>query len=129
MNTIVGFAHIKKDAATCKGAENPSEFKGEICAVMEFGYDGCLMVFNPKMTALAMFDKEDAVSSFKCGYSNGVVTPPSLNTIEQMMYVAKAQSRKGGYYHIVRNMVIMASLHKKEFNDHFLWQLQNEQSR
>lgn len=124
MNNIVGFAYIKKDATTCTGAQKPTEFIGETCAVMEFGVDGCVLVYNPKCTALAMFDKEDIKSSFKCGYSNGVVTPPGLNMIEQMMYVAKAQSRKGGYNYIIREMVIAASLHKNEFNDGFIWQLQ-----
>jgi hypothetical protein len=124
MNNIVGFAHIKKDATTCKGARNPSEFLGEICAVMEFGVDGCILALNPQGTAMAMFDKEDLSASFKCGYVNGVVTPPDLNMMEQMMYVAKAQTRKGGYNNILKQMVIAASLHKNQFNDNFLWQRQ-----
>lgn len=124
MNNIVGFAHIKKDATTCTGARNPSEFIGETCAVMEFGVDDCILALNPQGTAMAMFDKEDVKASFKCGYSNGVVTPPGLNMMAQMMYVAKAQTRKGGYNNIVKQMVIAASLHKNEFNDSFLWQLQ-----
>lgn len=125
MSQIVGFAHIKKEAPSCKGAENPSEFLGQTCAVMEFGVDDCVLVLNPKSTALAMIDKEDVVASFKCGYIDGVVTPPDLNMIEQMMYVTKAKMRKGGYNHIVREMVIAASLHKKQFNDGFIWALQN----
>ncbi len=124
MNNIVGFVHIKKDATTCKGAQYPNEFIGETCAVMEFGVDGCVLALNPKGTALAMFDKEDIQSSFKCGFSAGVVTPPDLNMVEQMMYVTKAQTRKGGYNWIVRDMVIAASLHKNQFNDSLLWQLQ-----
>ena len=124
MNDIVGFVHIKKDATTCKGAEFPAEFYGQNCAVMEFGFDDCVLVLNPQGTALAMFDKEDVRSSFKCGYSNGVVTPPGLNMMEQMMYVAKAQTRKGGYNNIVREMVIASSLHKNQFNDGFIWQMQ-----
>ena len=124
MNNIVGFAHIKKDATTCKGARNPGEFLGEICAVMEFGVDGCILALNPQGTAMAMFDKEDLSASFKCGYVNGVVTPPDLNMMEQMMYVAKAQTRKGGYNNILKQMVIAVSLHKNQFNDNFLWQMQ-----
>lgn len=125
MNDIVGFAHIKYDATTCKGAKNPSEFIGQTLAVMEFGVDDCVLVYNPKMTALAMFDKEDVQSSFKCGYVNGVVTPPGLNMIDQMMYVTKSQTRKGGYNYILREMVIAASIHKKQFNDGFIWQMQD----
>ena len=121
MNNIVGFVHIDKNATTCKGAENPNEFIGQTCAVMEFGVDGCVMVLNPQSTALAMFDKEDVYRSFKCGYSNGIVTPPFLDMMNQMIYVVKAQQRKGGYNRIVRNMVIEASLMKGKFTDGFLW--------
>ena len=124
INQIVGFARIKKEAPSCTGEKNPSEFTGQNCAVMEFGIDDCVLVLNPKSTALAMIDKEDVVASFKCGYINGVVTPPNLNIIEQMDYVIKAQMRKGGYNHIIREMVIAASLHKKQFNDRFIWELQ-----
>jgi hypothetical protein len=124
MNDIVGFADIKKDATTCKGAENPNEFIGKTCSVMEFGYDDCVLVLNTQGTALAMFDKEDVARSFKCGYSNGVVTPPNLDMLNEMMYVTKAQQRKGGYNGLVRNMVIQASLMKGTFHDSFLWALQ-----
>lgn len=124
MNEIVGFAHIKMAATSCKGALNPNEFLGQTCAVMEFGEDDCVLVLNPKSTALAMFDKEDVSASFECGYIDGIVTPPGLNMIEQMMYVTKAQTRKGGYNYIVREMVIAASLHKNQFNDAFIWALE-----
>lgn len=121
MNTIVGFVHIDKVATTCKGAKNPNEFIGKTCAVMEFGFDDCVLVLNPQGTALAMFDKEDVLRSFKCGYSNGIVTPPDLDMMNQMMYVVKAQQRKGGYNDLLRNMVIEASLMKGKFHDSFLW--------
>lgn len=124
MNHIVGFVDIKRDAKTCKGAKNPIEFIGKTCAVFEFGIDGCVLCLNPQGTALAMFDKEDIYRSFKCGYSNGVITPPNLDMINKMIYVAKAQSRKGGYNKLICNMVIEASLMKGEFNDNFLWQKQ-----
>lgn len=124
MNKIVGFAHINKNATTCKGAENPSEFIGETCAVMEFGVDDCVLVLNPKGTAMAMFDKEDVYRSFKCGFTNGIVTPPDLDMFAQMAYVVKAQQRKGGYNSIVRNMVIEMGLMKGKFQDAFLWQMQ-----
>jgi hypothetical protein len=124
MNDIVGFVHINKNATTCKGAKNPNEFIGQTCAVMEFGVDNSVLVLNPQSTALAMFDKEDVYRSFKCGYSNGIVTPPNLEILEQMMYVVKAQQRKGGYNRLVRNMVIEASLMKGKFHDSFLWAMQ-----
>jgi hypothetical protein len=126
MNDIVGFAEISKTATTCKGAKNPEEFIGKTCAVMEFGRDGCVMVLNPLGTALAMFEKEDVYRSFRCEYVDGVVTPPDLELFEKMSYVIKAQQRKGGYNHLLRNMVIQASLMKSKFHDSFLWQMQNQ---
>ena len=124
MNNIVGFADIKKNATTCKGAENPLDFIGKTCYVMEFGVDDCVLVLNPSGTALVMFDKEDVARSFKCGYSNGIVTPPDLDMFNEMMYVTKAQTRKRGYNKIVCGMVIQSSLMKGSFNDNFLWALQ-----
>jgi len=122
---IVGFVNIKDNATTCKGARNPNEFIGKTCAVMEFGVDDCVLVLNPKGTALAMFDKEDIYTKFKCsGLVNGIVCPPNLNEFEKLMYVGKASSRKGGYNNLVMNMVIQASLMKGEFTDTFLWQRQ-----
>lgn len=124
MDKIVGFAHINKNATTCSGALNPDEFKGQTCAVMEFGVDDCVLVLNPQSTALASFDKEDVVRSFKCGYSQGIVTPPGLDLLKEIMYVTKAQRRKGGYNKIIAQMVITAGLSKGEFCDSFLWQNQ-----
>jgi hypothetical protein len=124
MNDIVGFAHISKNATTCKGARNPNEFISQVCPVMEFGFDGCLLVLNPQSTALAMFEKEDAYRIFKCGYYDGVITPPDLDTLNQMMYVIKAKQRKGGYNWLVRNIVIEVSLMKGQFHDSLLWAAQ-----
>lgn len=124
MDKIVGFAHINKNATTCSGALNPDEFKGQTCAVMEFGVDDCVLVLNPQSTALATFDKEDVQRSFKCGFFGEVVTPPNLELIEQMNYIASVKNRKGGYSNLLRAMVIAASLSKGEFYDGFLWEKQ-----
>jgi len=124
MNEIVGFVDISKNATSCKGAKNPNEFIGKTCPVMEFGVDDSVLVLNPEGTALAMFDKEDVARSFKCGYCNGIVTPPNLDMFNEMMYVTKAQQRKGGYNTLVRNMVVQFSLMKGTFHDSFLWALQ-----
>lgn len=121
---IVGFVHIAKNAKTCKGAKHPEDFIGQICAVMEFDRDGGAMVFNPKGTALAMFEKTDFYRSFKCGYKDGIVLPPGLNFLEGLIYMHKCTCRKGGYNNIVCNMVIQASLMKGKFEDGFLWALQ-----
>jgi hypothetical protein len=124
MNNIVGFCTIDKNATSCAGAENPNEFIGKDCAVMEFTDYGDVLVLNPQGTALAMFEKKDVYRKFKCGYVNGIVTPPNLDLIGQMAYVGKATMRKGGYNTILKNMVIVASLSKGEFYDNFLWELQ-----
>lgn len=124
MNDIMGFAHIKKDATTCKGAKNPSEFLGQICAVIEFGVDDCVLVLNPQGNALAMFDKEDVFRSFKCIVSGNIICPPNQNSLDTILYVGKCIERKGGYNNLLKNMVIHASLVKGKFNDSFLWQLQ-----
>ena len=123
MNNIVGFCTISKNATSCRGAENPSEFTGKDCAVVEFS-NGDVLVLNPQGTALAMFEQKDVYRKFKCGYVNNVVTPPNLDLIGQMAYVGKCMTRKGGYNNILKNMVIVASLQKGEFYDSFLWQKQ-----
>lgn len=124
MNNMLGFVDIDKNATSCLGAKNPNEFIGKTCAVIEFGVDDSVLVLNPGSTAMAMFDKKDIYRSFKCGYSNGVVTPPNLDMITQMLYVTKAHARKGGYNKLLCNMVIEASLRKGEFDDRFLWAMQ-----
>lgn len=121
---IVGYAQVRSDAKTCKGAKNPLEFLGKVCSVMEFGVDGCFLVLSPSGTALAMFDKEDIEKKFKCTMSGGTICPPNLSSLEILSYVAKCRDRKGGYNRILRDMVITASLSKGEFHDNFLWQLQ-----
>jgi len=118
---IVVFVNIKKDATTCKGAYNPEDFIGKTCPVMEFDMDGGALVLNPNGTALAMFNKEDIHSSFKCGYVDGVITPPDLDMITQMMYVTKVKTRKWGYNNLLSNMIIQVSLMKGKFSDNMLW--------
>jgi hypothetical protein len=124
MKKIEGFCRIKENATTCKGALNPEEFIGKRLVVVEFGVDDSPLVLNPKGTALAMFDKEDMTHYFRCNYINGIVIPPDLDPINEMLYLSKAINRKGGYPPLIANMVIEASLLKGKFTDGFLWQLQ-----
>jgi len=121
---IVGFAHIDKNATTCKGAKNPNEFIGQTCAVMEFDSDGGVLCLNPEGTALAMFDKQDVYRSFECTMQSDVVCPPKQDMLSNMAYVTKCMMRKGGYNKLLSRMVIQASLMKGKFTDNFLWQLQ-----
>ena len=91
---------------------------------MEFGVDGSVLALNPEGSALGMFEKEDISTGFKCSYNGQYVCPPGLCPIEELSYITKCMTRKGGYNNTLKNMVIHASLLKGQFYDHFLWALQ-----
>jgi hypothetical protein len=121
---IAGYAHIDKNATTCNGATEPKEFTGHTCTVIEFDSEGGALVLNPQGTAMAMFDKKDIYRKFECGREGNIITPPNLDELSKMFYVAKCMNRKGGYNNLLSQMVIEASLMKGKFTDNFLWQLQ-----
>ena len=121
---LVGYALIKKDATTGISNLPIDKFTTQPVRVMEFCSDGGVLVVNAAATGLATFDKCDVVRSFKCSIQGYVICPPDLNLVEQMFYVGKALTRKGGYNEMVGHLVIGASLHKGEFNDNVLWQKQ-----
>jgi hypothetical protein len=124
MYKVVGYVIIKKDATTHLGATSASEFTGKACRVLEFAQDGGVLVINPEATALAAFESQDIQAKFRCEIVDGVIVPPDLNVLQQMVYVEKAICRKGGYNEIVTKMVIAASLAKGRFCDSFLWDKQ-----
>lgn len=122
---LAGYALIDRDAKTGVSPAPMSDFCGKSCRVIEFGaHDGGVLVMNDEGTAIGTFDKEDITASFRCSQQGEIVCPPDLDPIGQMMYVAKATGRKGGYNRIVRQLVIAASLHRGEFCDSLLWQKQ-----
>lgn len=121
---LQGYCRIKNDADCKRAMLKPEDWQGEDCGVMEFNKEGDVLAIHPNGQGMGMFDKKDILRSFRCGESCGVITPPKIDLMEQMMYVSKAQTRKGGYPPIVRHMVIQASFHRGEFNDSFLWQKQ-----
>ena len=123
----VGYCTIKKDATTGKGTDIKT-FLGADVRVMEFARDGGVLVVNCKATGMAMFDKEDVVRKFECGTYGEYITPPNLNPLEQMAYMTKLITRKGGFNNLVRSMVIQASLHKGKFTDDFLFQKELEEN-
>lgn len=118
---LQGYALIDRDAKDAISPIGMENFKGKIVRVLEFNREGDVLVIDDGGTGLAMFDKEDVSRSFRCGQVGEVVTPPDLDMMAQMSYVAMAQGRKGGYNRIVRQMVIAASLHREEFCDSLLW--------
>ena len=125
---LVGYCTIKKDATTGKGIQNPEKFLGKDCRVMEFDQWGGVLVMSSDATALGMFDKEDVIRSFKCGVFGEYLTPPDIGMPEQMVYVSRLLSRKGGYNPILKGMVIAGSLMKGKFTDDFLFQKEREEN-
>lgn len=130
MDDFAGFAMIKKDAKTYAGSKLPlSVFTDFPVRVMEFADDGGAMVVNAEGNAAAMFDKEDIVKSFRCGFTPGigatVLTPPNMDMLGKMAYSMKVTSRKGGYNNLLLNMVILASIHKGELDDRMLFSKQD----
>lgn len=121
---IKGFVFINSGATTCRGAQNPEEFIGQICRIMDINDTGDVLVLNPQATAMAMFDAVDVGRNFLCTIHGKVICPPNLDILGQMGYVTQCQMRKGGYNELLANMVIAASLARGEFTDSFLWQKQ-----
>ena len=121
---IVGYVTIKKDAKTGISAEPIEQFFEVPLRVIEFAEDGGVMVINSKGTALATFDKEDVVRSFKCSVFGDVICPPDINFADQLVYSSRCLGRKGGYNYTLFKMVVACSLAKGSFNDSILWALQ-----
>lgn len=121
----VGYCTIKSDAKSGK-AENLNKFLGKDLRVMEFDQWGGVLVISSDATELAMFDKEDVVRKFECTLMGDYIMPPKIDMLEQMIYMTRLNTRKGGYAPILKQMVIQASLMKGEFNDNFLFQKERD---
>ena len=122
---VVGYAIIREGANSISPIPLHKFYKNRV-RVMEFAADGGVLVIDNEASGLAMFDSKDVIRSFKCEPFMEVICPPNLTMPEKMAYYARCMTRKGGYNHIVREMVIAASLHRGEFCDSLLWQLQDE---
>lgn len=122
---VVGYAEIKKDAVTGRSPISLDNFIGKPCRVMEFNKEGDVLLIDSKSTGLATFDACDVYRKFECKVVGDVLTPPEMNMVEQMIYVTKVQTRKGGYNNLLKQMVIQASLLKGKFNDHLLFAMQD----
>ena len=83
------------------------------------------MLIDSKSTGLATFDACDVNRKFECKVIGDILTPPEMNTIEQMVYITKVQTRKGGYNNLLKQMVIQASLMKGKFTDNILFAMQD----
>ena len=120
---VVGYCRIRKNPTTGVGPEL-NTFAGTTVRVMEFDNWGGVLAVNPQGTAMAMFERDDIETSFKCTTVGDVLMPPNLNEFEQLLYHGKVLCRKGGYNSLLKQMVIEASLHRGQFNDQFLFQKQ-----
>lgn len=117
---IVGYCIIRKGAKTGNGA-SLEKFIGETVRVMEFCSDGGVMVLSRDAQTLATFDKEDVQCKFECKENAGYIFPPDMDIIAQLVYMTKVQTRKGGLVPILKEMIILNSLHKGVFTDNLLW--------
>lgn len=123
---IKGYCTLKSINTVTGYAFNPEELlKAPFLRIFDIAVnnDG-FMVLNPQGTALAVVDMPDVDRYFLCDDVAGVLIPKGLYFMQQLVEVAKRQSRKGGYNEIIRRMVIGASLHAGKFNDDFLFELQ-----
>ena len=118
---LVGFAFIKKDAASGVSAVDIEKFRGEIVRVIEFASDGGVLCVDRESTGIAMFDACDVKSSFECKQIGDYILPVGLNLLEEIAYMTKVTKRKGGYNRLLRHLVIACSLHSGKFNDSVLF--------
>lgn len=118
---VVEYAHISKNATTGFSPAPLENFIGKNCRVMEFARDGGVLVVSPDGQAIATFDKCDIYRKFECRLIGEYILPPDLEHTEQIVYMGRVATRKGGYNRFLREMVIETSLAKGKFYDHFLW--------
>ena len=124
----VGYCLIKKEAKTGKGM-NIQSFLGQRVRVMEFSkHDGSVLVLNSEANAMCMFDKEDVLEKFECTFFGEYILPANLNFTEQIIYVTKLTTRKGGWHLILKQMIILNSLRKGKYNDDFIFQKEREEN-
>ena len=80
------------------------------------------LVLAPNGRALVdVRSMDDVDRHFLCDELADVLIPCGLSPQEKMMESMRRMNRKGGYNELLRKMVIVASLQKKEFNDDFLF--------
>ena len=122
-----GFVQMKIDADCKHAVGNPEDYQGQILRAMELNdKTQSALILNKNGTAMGMFDYDQIDLKFKGKLVSGVVMPLTYNDnpMLELIEVAKRTERKGGYNSIVKNMVIVTSLQRGEFNDNFLFQKQ-----
>lgn len=120
--TLKGYAIIKPNPTTGVSPISIDCFSGQTVRVIDFAVEDCgVWCVDNEGTGLASFDMEDVSRYFKCEEYSEVIVPPGLSFIEKAAYHIKVINRKGGFNPMIKQMVIMASLHSGEFNDSLLW--------
>ena len=126
---IAGYCIVDKKG-TPNGTRNPEKYlTGRRLRVMEFAEDGGAMVYAPDGTEIAMIEACDVTHKFKCVVIGDYLLPENLkdDMMAQTLYIARIETRKGGYAPILKEMIIAASLHRGYFTDNVLWAKQNEE--
>lgn len=132
MHDIKGYCMLKSLEGTLIGYSNTDRKTYDDikkCAleqplpIMDIGVGGSgFLVFDPKGRCLIDIQSMDSVKSyFLCKEFSGVVMPHDYNDVQTLNYAVKCLSRKGGYSNLIRQMVILTSLHSGRFDDRFLW--------
>lgn len=121
---IVGYAVIKDPSPSLISVDNKSFYSSMYVRVLEFNEEGSALILNQDGSAIGTIDKEDIKTSFRCYSDDTYIYPPELNSVERMLHSMKVITRKGGYSPILKQMIILQSLHKGEFTDSVLWSKQ-----
>ena len=117
-----GFCMIKDEANFERAMGKKEDWtKGQIIMCMEIN-ERSKSVLALKGNNMGMFEFEDLRAHFKCDKKGIFLFPPGLTLQEQMTYEYYVTRRNGGYQPLMMNMIIMASLHRREFCDSVLWQ-------
>jgi hypothetical protein len=95
-------------------------------AVNNSGFLILVSVENVPPCLVDVRDMSDVARYFLCEEVCGVICPPNLTELQKIGFRMSRLTRKGGYNNLIRNMVIVASLHKGEFNDDFLFTINGD---
>lgn len=123
---VRGYCTLKSVETVIGYAGDPKELLNELyLQIWDVAVDNSgFLVYAPHGGFAAMVDMKDVKAYFYCSLINDVVVPPGLSVMDSILSATARRCRKGGYDWITRNMVILNSLRKGEFDDSFLFQEQ-----
>lgn len=134
IGTIKGFCQLKSLDYVFIGYDKSSDPEGyakieksildaPFLRIIDIAVDrSSFLVLPPEGNALIDIRDMNSVRSwFECTDLGVVLLPPGLDAAKQFLEAGIRLSRKGGYNPVIRNMVIINSLRKGEFDDRFLF--------